>query len=542
MTEHTKQYDAIIIGSGFGGLYALHHLRDQMGLRVRAFDGAGGVGGTWWYNRYPGARVDAPSSPFYAYTFSQELVDEWEWTETQTPGPSVLAYLEHVAERFDLLEDIQFETWVTDARYDEAGQRWTIETDTGETASAQFLVCAVGALFVANMPDYPGINEFAGECFHTGRWPHEKVSFAGKRVGVIGTGSSGIQSIPEIAKEAEHVTVFQRTPQYALPARNRPLTRDEISRYREDWDDLRTSMRRRGGWPFKTNRRRASDHTPEERHAVYEELWEQGGIHLSINSYVGVLADEDLNGEVSEFVRSKIRSIVRDPETARKLMPDYHFATKRLILDNGYFETYNRDNVSLVDLREDPIEAFTPSSVRTKHGEHPIDMLVLATGFDAVSGSMLKLNPKGRGGLSLAQKWQARFDNYLGTTIAGFPNLFMIHGPGAPGVFFTMPLGGELTTAWIADCIRHVREKDLGAVEATEEAEASWDREINEIADRTLYPRTNSWYMGANIPGKPRQFLGHLRGSHYFDRLSEVADAGYEGFAFEPARESGASD
>jgi len=542
MTEHTKQYDAIIIGSGFGGLYALHHLRDQMGLRVRAFDGAGGVGGTWWYNRYPGARVDAPSSPFYAYTFSQELVDEWEWTETQTPGPSVLAYLEHVAERFDLLEDIQFETWVTDARYDEAGQRWTIETDTGETASAQFLVCAVGALFVANMPDYPGINEFAGECFHTGRWPHEKVSFAGKRVGVIGTGSSGIQSIPEIAKEAEHVTVFQRTPQYALPARNRPLTRDEISRYREDWDDLRTSMRRRGGWPFKTNRRRASDHTPEERHAVYEELWEQGGIHLSINSYVGVLADEDLNGEVSEFVRSKIRSIVRDPETARKLMPDYHFATKRLILDNGYFETYNRDNVSLVDLREDPIEAFTPSSVRTKHGEHPIDMLVLATGFDAVSGSMLKLNPKGRGGLSLAQKWQARFDNYLGTTIAGFPNLFMIHGPGAPGVFFTMPLGGELTTAWIADCIRHVREKDLGAVEATEEAEASWDREINEIADRTLYPRTNSWYMGANIPGKPRQFLGHLRGSQYFDRLLEVAEAGYEGFAFEPVRESGASE
>jgi cyclohexanone monooxygenase len=541
MTENAQQYDAIIIGSGFGGLYALHHLRDKMGLQVRAFDGAGGVGGTWWYNRYPGARVDAPSSPFYAYTFSKELVDEWDWTETQTSQASVLAYLEHFAERFDLLKDIQFETWVTDARYDEVAQRWTIETDSSETASAQFLICAVGALFVANMPDYPGIDDFAGECYHTGRWPHEKVSFAGKRVAVIGTGSSGIQSIPEIAKEADHVTVFQRTPQYSLPARNRPLTEEELCRYRKDWDDLRTSMCKRGGWPFETNRRRASDYTPEERQAVYEELWEQGGIHLSINSFVGVMVDKALNEEVGEFVRGKIREIVQDPETARKLMPDYYFGTKRLILDNGYFEIYNRENVSLVDLREDPIEAFTPSSVRTKHGEHPIDMLVLATGFDAVSGSMLNLNPKGRGGVSLKQKWGDRFDNYLGTAMAGFPNLFMIHGPGAPGVFFTMPLGGERTTAWIADCIRHLHEKGLGAVEATEDAEASWDREINEIADRTLYPLANSWYMGANIPGKPRQFLGHLRGSQYFDRLSEVAEAGYKGFVFEPAREKGAS-
>ena len=541
MRDDTEHYDAIIIGSGFGGLYALYHLRDRMGLRVRAFDGAGGVGGTWWYNRYPGARVDAPSSPFYAYTFSQELVDDWTWKETQTAQGDVLAYLEHFADRFDLRKDIRFETWVTDARYDEATQRWTIETDAGRTASTRFLVCAVGALFVANMPDYPGIGDFAGECYHTGRWPHEKVGFAGKRVGVIGTGSSGIQSIPEIAKEADHVTVFQRTPQYALPARNRPLTPDEIEQYREGWDDLRTSMRRRGGWPFKTIRRRASDHTPEERHAIYEELWAQGGIHLSINSFAGVLVDEDLNEEVGEFVRGKIRETVRDPETARKLMPDYHYGTKRLILENGYFETYNRDNVSLVDLREDPIEGFTPTSVRTKQGEHQIDVLVLATGFDAVSGSMLKLNPQGRDGVRLEQKWGDRFDNYLGTTIAGFPNLFMIHGPGAPGVFFTMPLGAELTTAFIADCIRHLRERDLGAIEATEEAEAGWDREINAIADRTLYPRTNSWYMGANIPGKPRQFLGHLRGSQYFDRLSEVAAGGWDGFVFEPVRGGGVS-
>ncbi len=536
MQNNPVRYDAIIIGSGFGGLYALHHLRDNMGLKVRGFDGAGGVGGTWWYNRYPGARVDAPSSPFYAYTFSQDLVDEWEWTETQTSQGAVLAYLEHFADRFDLRKDIRFNTWVKDARYDEAGQCWTIETDSGESASAQFLICAVGALFVANMPDYPGISDFAGECYHTGRWPHREVSFAGKRVGVIGTGSSGIQSIPEIARQAEHVTVFQRTPQYSLPARNRPLTAEELAGFRQDWDELRTSMRKRGGWPFKTSRLRAAEYSPEQRRARYEELWQQGGIHLAINSFVGVLSDKALNEEVGEFVRSKIRETVADPDTAAKLMPDYYFGTKRLILDNGYFETYNRDNVALVDLRQDPIKEFTSSSVRTEQGEHAIDMLVLATGFDAVSGSMLNLNPKGRGGVSLQQKWGQRFDNYLGTTIAGFPNLFMIHGPGAPGVFFTMPLGGELTTEWIGNCISHLREQGLGAVEATADAEAIWDGEINSIAERTLYPHTNSWYMGANIPGKPRQFLGHLRGSQYFDRLAEVAEAGYEGFVLEPAQ------
>jgi len=530
------EYDAIVIGAGFGGLYALHHLRDKMGLSVRAFDAAGGVGGTWWYNRYPGARVDAPSSPFYAYTFSKELVNEWEWTETQTSQAAVLAYLEHFADRFDLRRDIQFDTWISDARYDENAQRWTIETDTSDRVTAQFLICAVGALFVAYKPDYPGIEDFAGECHHTGRWPHEPVPLSGKRVGVIGTGSSGIQAIPEIAKEAEHVTVFQRTPQYALPARNRPLRAEELSQYRKDWDSLRASMCARGGWPFKTSRRKASEDSPEQRRARYEELWEQGGIHLAINSYVGVLVDKDLNHEVSEFVRDKIRETVRDPETARKLMPDYYFGTKRLILDNGYFETYNRNNVALVDLREDPIEAFTRSSVRTRKGEHEIDILVLATGFDAVSGSMLKLNPKGRGGMRLDEKWNERFDTYLGTTIAGFPNLFMIHGPGSPGVFFTMPLGAERQMEWVGNCIRHLHDNGLGAIESTQDAEALWDKEIKQIADHTLYPLTDSWYMGANIPGKPRQFVGHLRGSQYFERLVEVAEAGYEGFVFEEVR------
>lgn len=530
----TSHYDAIIIGSGFGGLYALYHLRDQMGLSVRAFDGASGVGGTWWYNRYPGARVDAPSSPFYAFTFSQDLVDDWEWTETQTKGSDVLAYLEHVAERFDLLKDIQFDTFVTDARWNETDQTWTIETDQGDTASARFVICATGALFVANKPDYPGIDDFAGEMYHTGRWPHEPVSFEGKRVGVIGTGSSGVQSIPEIAKTADHVTVFQRTAQYSLPARNRPLHDGELDEYRQDWQTLRDSMNRRGGWPFKISKLKAAEHTREQRWERYEEMWERGGMHLSINSFVGVIADEDLNNEVSEFVRGKIHEIVEDPETARKLTPEYHFATKRLILDNGYFETYNRDNVTLVDLREDPIESFTSTSVVTQDGEHPIDMLVLATGFDAVSGSMLKINPQGRDGVRLSDKWGERFDTYLGMTIAGFPNLFMIHGPTSPGVLFTMPLGGERQTQWIDKCIRHLDEEGLGAMEPTEAAEERWDEEIINLANRTLYPRTKSWYTGANIPGKPRQFLAHPAGSRYFDKLDDIAEQGFEGFVFEP--------
>lgn len=534
---NNESLDAIIIGAGFSGLYALHHLRDTLGLNVRVFDGAGGVGGTWWYNRYPGARVDAPSSPFYAYTFSEELVNEWEWDETQTSQAKVLAYLEHFAKKFDLRKDIQFETWITGANYDETNQRWMVTTATGEIVQAQFLICATGALFIANKPDYPGFDDFKGECYHTGRWPHEPVSFAGKRVAVIGTGSSGIQAIPEIAKEAEQVTVFQRTPQYSLPARNRPLEKEELAGYRENWSELRESMYRRGGWPFQTTRRKPAEHTPEERHAVYEELWEEGGIHLSINSFRGVLVNKELNDEVSEFVRGKIREIVQDPATAAKLLPDYHLGTKRLILDNGYFETYNRDNVSLVDLRDDPIKSFGQSHVHTEHSKHPIDMLVLATGFDAVTGSMLNINPQGVDGVSLEQKWSERFNTYLGATVPDFPNLFMIHGPSSPGVLYTMPLGGERTVQWIGDCIQYMQQNGLGSVNATDQASTRWDKEINQMADQTLYPLTNSWYVGANIPGKPRQFLAHVRGSQYFDRLSEVAEASYEGFNFESVRE-----
>ncbi|MDJ0847320.1 MAG: NAD(P)/FAD-dependent oxidoreductase [Myxococcota bacterium] len=534
----TEHYDALVIGAGVSGMYALHHLR-EMGLSVRVYDGASDVGGTWWYNRYPGARVDGPGSPWYCYTFSEELMQEWDWKETQSEQSAVLAYLEHVADRFDLRRDIQFETWVQDARYDEAEQRWTVETDTGVRASAPFLICAVGALSTTNMPDIPGIHDFAGECYHTGQWPHEPVSFEGKRVAVIGTGSSGIQSIPEIAREAEHVTVLQRTPQYAFPAGNRPITPEEMAEARKDWEAVRAKMYAHpGGFPFDTHTRMALDDTPEQRRALFEKLWQRGGFGFFLNGYNDIAISEEANASMADFVRDKIREIVRDPETADKLMPDHFVMTKRPILDGGYFETFNRDNVTLVDLREDPIERFTPTSVVTRTGDHPIDMLVLATGFDAISGSMLRLNPKGRGGVSLEERWQDRFHNYLGLTIAGFPNLFMIHGPGSPGVFYNMPLGAERQLDWIGNCMRHLREQELGTIEPKADSEEAWAAEASALANATLFPRTDSWWTGANVPGKPRYFSAYLGGSIYYQRLSEIADKGYEGFVFEQAPRS----
>jgi cation diffusion facilitator CzcD-associated flavoprotein CzcO len=530
-----EHYDVVIIGAGVSGMYAVHHFR-EMGLSVRAYDGASDVGGTWWYNRYPGARVDGPGSPFYCYTFSDELMKEWDWAETQSEQSAVLDYLEHVADRFDLRRDIQFETWVEDAHYDEATQRWIVDTSTGVRACARFLICALGALSTANMPDIPGIHDFAGECYHTGHWPHEPVSFEGKRVAVLGTGSSGVQSIPEIAKEAAHVTVLQRTPQYAFPAGNRPISTDEMAEARANWEIIREKMYTHpGGFPHDIHDRMALEDTPEEREALYEKLWQLGSFGFFLECYNDIAMSEEANQSLADFVRAKIRTIVHHPATAEKLMPDHFVMTKRPILGNGYFETFNRDNVTLVDLRDDPVERFTPTSVVTKTGEHAIDMLVLATGFDAISGSMLRLNPKGRDGLSLKERWSDRFHNYLGLTIGGFPNLFMIHGPGSPGVFYNMPLGAERQMKWIGNCMRHLHDQQMGTLEPTAASEETWAAEVGAIADSTLFPRTDSWWTGANIDGKPRYFSAYLIGSVYYERLADVAAADYRGFAFEPA-------
>jgi cation diffusion facilitator CzcD-associated flavoprotein CzcO len=534
-TGSTEHYDVVIIGAGVSGLYAVHHFR-EMGLSVRAYDGASDVGGTWCYNRYPGARVDGPGSPYYCYTFSDELMQEWDWKETQSEQSAVLEYVEHVADKFDLRRDIQFETWVEDAHYDETTQRWTVETSRGQRASARFLICAVGALSTANVPNIPGIDDFAGETYHTGRWPHDPVSFEGKRVAVIGTGSSGIQAIPEIAREAAHVTVLQRTAQFAFPAGNRPLTPEDRAQAREEWEKAKAMMvAHPGGFPHAGTSLAALDYTPEERDAHFEKLWKRGSFQFFLDGYMDVATSEEANASLADFVRGKIREIVKDPETADKLMPDHFVMTKRPILEDGYWETYNRANVTLVDLREDPIERFTETSVITASGEHPIDMLVLATGYDAISGSMLRLNPKGRGGVSLKERWQERFHNYLGLTIGGFPNLFMIHGPGSPGVFYNMPLGAERQMAWIGDLMGHLSDHGLGAVEPTTEREDAWAAEVSGIANATLFPRTDSWWTGANIPGKPRYFSAYLGGSIYYMRIADVAAKGYDGFAFEPA-------
>ena len=539
--QPVEQFDAIIIGAGVSGMYALHHLR-EMGLSARVYDGATDVGGTWWYNRYPGARVDGPGSPFYCFTFSDELMEKWDWAETQSEQSAVLEYLEFVADELDLRRDIEFETWIDDARYDEATQRWTVTTHEGARASAPFLICAVGALSTANVPEIPGIHDFAGETYHTGRWPHEPVDFAGKRVAVMGTGSSGIQAIPEIAKQAAHVTVLQRTAQFAFPAGNRALTAKDMAEARASWEKVKATMiANPGGFPFETHDRKALEETPEEREALYEELWQRGSFKFFTDSYNDIAISEEANQTMADFVRAKIRAIVKDPAVADKLMPDHFVMTKRPILENGYWEAYNRDNVTLVDLREDPIERFTETSVVTRSGEHPIDVLVLATGYDAISGSMLRLNPRGRDGVSLKERWKERFHNYLGLTIGGFPNLFMIHGPGSPGVFYNMPLGAERQMGWIGDLMQHLRDEKLGAVEPTGESEEAWANEVSGLANATLFPRTDSWWTGANIEGKPRYFSAYLGGSIYYMRIADVAAKGYAGFAFEPAGDDAAT-
>ena len=538
-----NELDAVIIGAGFGGMYALHALREQ-GLRVRVFDEAAGVGGTWFWNRYPGARVDFPGGPFYCYTFSEDLVREFDWPEKQPDQPTVLRYLEFVADRLDLRRDIELGTRITAATFDETTQRWAVETSSGARISAQFLICATGALSAAHVPPIPGRDRFAGESYHTGRWPHDRdVTFAGKRVGIIGTGSSGIQSTPVVARDAAHLTVFQRTPQYSVPAGNGPVDPAVVAAARADWPRFRRLMRATAiGSPFEPSTLRARDHSPEQRRETYEKAWRKGGIgSILLETYRDILTDKQSNEWLAEFVREKIRSIVRDPETARRLTPTYLIATKRQVMDEGYYETFNRANVDLVDLRDDPIVEITERGIRTESGEHPLDMLIFATGFDAITGAMQNLNPRGRNGIELADYWSDRFRTYLGMAIPGFPNLFMVHGPESPCVLFNMPLGAEIEVDWIRDCIDHLRRNGLGTIEPRDGIDESWAREVADAANQTLYPLTDSWYTGSNIPGKHRQFAVHVGGPEYFARLDAVAAAGYDGFVMQPAHAADAS-
>ncbi len=538
--QHSKdvveKYDAVVIGAGFSGLYMLYRLREA-GLSTKVYDSAAGVGGVWYWNRYPGARCDSESI-YYNYTFSEELYKEWNWSSRYPEQPEILRYLNFVADKFDLRRDIQFNTRVNSAKYDEELNQWFIKTDDGRTVSAQYFITGIGCISTANLPNIKGLDNFEGEWYHTGHWPHEKVDFSGKRIGIIGTGSSGIQSIPVIAKEAAHLTVFQRTPQFSVPAQNHPYDSEYLRKTKENFHDLKRQMRESmAGVSMYYRDRSVLDDASEERRKVLEDAWEKGGWAI-LFAYNDLVTNEESNELVANFVRSKISEIVKDPETARKLTPTHYYATKRAIIDTDYFETYNRENVSLVDVKESPIQEITAKGIRTADDEYELDTIVFATGFDGMTGSFFKMDIRGRDGVSLKEKWAngAETRTYLGLTTAGFPNMFMITGPESPSVLGNMPVAIEQHVEWIMNCIEHLRENDIKFIEAKTEAEDLWSKQCRELADQTLYTKTASWYTGANIEGKPGGFQIYVGGYGPYRKIcDEVAEKGYEGFLLIPS-------
>ena len=538
-------FDAIVIGAGVAGLYALHRLRDRMGMKVKVLEAGGGVGGTWYWNRYPGCRCDVESLE-YSYSFDRDLEQEWSWPERYGNQSEILSYVEHVAKRHDLYRDVQFNTRVKSAVYDRADNRWTIRTEAGETFTAPICVMATGNLSTPRVPDFEGVDSFKGKTYHTGLWPHDGVDFTGLRVAVIGTGSSGVQSIPIIARQAKHLFVFQRTANFVLPAQNGPMDRTREAQHKSEYRERRRAAYDTpfgiAGYPPPT--KSALEATPEERDAIYEKKWREGGSISFLYSYTDLLTRQEANDTAAEFVRRKIRSIVKDPATAETLCPNDHpIGTKRLILDTGYYETYNRDNVTLVNARKAPIQEITPDGVRTSEGEYAVDAIVFATGFDAMTGALREIDVRTTDGHSLSDEWQAGPYTMLGIMSAGFPNMFMITGPGSPGVKSQMILSCEQHVDWIVDCLSYMRDRGMESIEPTEEAQFAWTMHVKEVADSTLYPRAASWYMGANIPGKPRVFMPYVGGVHnYKKKCDEVAAKGYEGFRLtRPARRSAAA-
>jgi len=527
--------DAVVVGAGFAGLYALHRLRG-LGFSVRVLEAGDGVGGTWYWNRYPGARCDVESMD-YSYSFSEELQQEWRWTERYASQPEILSYINHVADRFDLRRDVQLSSRVATAVFDEATSRWTIQTDRGDRVTARFCIMATGCLSDAQVPDIAGRETFAGRWYHTGRWPHERVDFSGQRVAVIGTGSSAIQSIPIIASQATHLFVFQRTPNYSVPAHNGPLDPEYERKVKASYAEFRRQARQsRIGFVVERSEESALAVGAEARQREYAKRWNRGGLGFSA-TYADLLTDQAANDTAAAFFREKIRGIVRDPAIAETLTPrEYPLGTKRLCVDTNYYATFNRDNVTLVDLRKTPIVAITPKGVRTSDRDYSVDSLVFATGFDAMTGALLKMDIRGRGGRTLAEKWAAGPRTYLGIAIAGFPNLFAITGPGSPSVLSNMIVSIEQHVDWIADCLAHLRARGHAAIEATVDAEDAWVAHVNDVGHMTLYPRAKSWYMGANVPGKPRIFMPYIGGvGVYREKCDAVAAAGYAGFSLTDA-------
>ncbi|MCB4806166.1 cyclohexanone monooxygenase [Methylobacterium brachiatum] len=534
MTEPNAkiELDAVVVGAGFAGLYTLHKLRG-LGLRVKVLEAGKGVGGTWFWNRYPGARCDVESLE-YSYSFSEALQQEWNWPERFSAQPDILRYANHVADRLDLRRDILTERRVASATFDDRTHCWTVRTAGGEVFEAPFCIMATGNLSLPRVPDFPGLKTFKGEWYHSGLWPEEGVDFTGRRVGVIGTGSSGVQMIPMIAEQAAHLFVFQRTANFSVPGVNRPMTPDvehgHKARYAYWRDEAKRTPFGIAGHPPPS--KTALEDTPEARAEVYERKWGTGGNISFLYAYKDLLTDKAANDTACEFVREKIRSTVRDPDVARLLMPNDHpIGTKRLCLDNGYFETFNRDNVTLVDVRSDPIVEITERGLRTKTCEYELDAVAFATGFDAMTGALLDIDIRGAGGLRLADKWAHGPRTYLGLMTAGLPNLFMITGPGSPSVKTNMIASIEQHVDWIANCVAHLRREGIRLIEADVAAEDAWVEHVNQVADSTLYPLANSWYVGANIPGKPRVFMPYVAGLDKYRMICDaVATESYRGF------------
>jgi cyclohexanone monooxygenase len=525
-----REVDVVVVGAGFAGLYMLHKARQQ-GLSVTVFEAGDGVGGTWYWNRYPGARCDVESME-YSFGFDEDLQQEWEWTEKYSPQPEILEYANHVADRFDLRRDIQLSTRVTTASYDEDLRRWRVLTDQGDDVRARFVVMATGCLSAANFPDIPGAGTFAGRTFHTGRWPHEPVDFTGQRVGIIGTGSSAIQSIPIIAAEAAELTVFQRTPTFTVPAWNESLEPIAVKEIKAHYAQLREDNRRMPsafGARLGRTELAAFDVSEEERRAEYERRWARGGLQF-MGAFTDLVLDQRANETAAEFVREKLHEVVRDPDTARKLTPDSVIGCKRLCVDTDYWATFNLPHVHLVDLRETPIEAITETGIRTTAGHHDLDVLVYATGFDAMTGALSRIDIRGRGGRALRDAWAAGPRTYLGLCVEGFPNLFTITGPGSPSVLTNMMVSIEQHVEWIADCIGYLDEHGHATIEASLDAQDQWVAFVNSVADITIFPRCNSWYLGANIPGKTRVFMPLPGFPTYVDKCEQVVADGYEGF------------
>ena len=528
-----REVDVIVVGAGFGGLYALHRLRTA-GLELQVFEAAEGIGGTWYWNCYPGARCDVESVE-YSYSFSEELDQDWEWSERYAAQPEILRYIEHVADRFDLRKDIQLETRVTAARFDESVDRWTVETDDGRRHTAQFLVMTAGCLSIPNVPDLPGLESFAGRVLHTGRWPQHGVDFEGQQVAVFGTGSSGIQVIPEIARQADHVSVLQRTANYSMPAGNGPLDPEYVRELKARYPEHREAARQSffGNGIVEVGDGSALDVSDEERRREFDRRWALGGAAWVMTAYNDLIVDEAANAKLVDYVHSKIEEMVGDPETAHLLCPTgYPAGTKRVCQHTDYYDAYNRDDVTLIDLRTAPVTAVVPDGLQLADGRTiEAQSIVFATGFDAITGSLLAIDIQGRGGRQLRDKWADGPRNYLGLMVAGFPNLFTVTGPGSPSVLSNMVMAIEQHVDLIADLVIHLRELGLVTVEAGKDAEDAWVEHVNEVAHATLYPRTDSWYMGANIPGKPRVFLPYVGGIvSYRVKCEEVVARGYEGF------------